>query len=43
MQKWEKTIYAPYCNIGMYMFDETGDYVNIPDNHLVFTQNENEN
>ena len=34
----EKTIFAPQCNLGMYMFDESGDYVTIPEKHVVFTE-----
>ena len=30
------------CNIGVQLFDETGDYINIPDKHVVFTKIENQ-
>ena len=40
LKKNEKILYAPQSNIGMAMFDETGDYVEIPDKHIVFTQKE---
>jgi ribosome biogenesis protein BMS1 len=40
LKKHEKMLYAPQSNIGMTMFDETGDYVEIPDKHVVFTKKE---
>lgn len=42
LKKFEKVIYAPQSNIGMTMFDETGDYVTIPDKYVVFTKTENQ-
>ena len=40
LRKNDKKLYAPQCNIGMALFDDTGDYVEIPDKHVVFTQKE---
>lgn len=40
LKKREKLIYAPMSDLGFLIFDETGDYVNIPDKHVVFTQRE---
>ncbi len=37
LKKREKVLYAPLSNIGLNMFDESGDYINIPDQHVVFT------
>ena len=42
LRKNEKVLYAPQSNIGMAMFDDTGDYVEIPDKHVVFTKKENQ-
>lgn len=42
LKKFEKLIYAPQSNVGMLMFDETGDYVTIPDKYVVFTKTENQ-
>ena len=41
LQRYEKMVYAPQCDLGLTLFDETGDYVNIPDGHVVFTKREN--
>jgi ribosome biogenesis protein BMS1 len=38
LREHEKMIYAPQCNIGLTLYDETGDYINIPDKHVVFTK-----
>lgn len=35
-------IYSPMSNVGMFLFDKEGDYVTIPKNHLVFTEQKNE-
>ena len=43
LERYEKMIYAPQSNLGMTLFDETGDYVNIPENHVVFTERKKEN
>lgn len=40
LRKHDKKLYAPQCNIGLAMFDETGDYVQIPEKHVVFTRTE---
>lgn len=40
LRKHDKKLYAPQCNIGLAMFDETGDYVQIPEKHVVFTEKE---
>lgn len=42
LKKYEKLIYAPQSNIGLMMFDESGDYVNIPDKYVVFTKTQNQ-
>jgi ribosome biogenesis protein BMS1 len=42
LKKYEKLIYAPQSNIGLMMFDESGDYVTIPDKYVVFTKTENQ-
>lgn len=40
LRKIEKAIYAPQSDLGLMMFDESGDYVHIPDKHIVFTKRE---
>ena len=40
LKKREKLIFAPQSNLGLNMFDESGDYVTIPDKYVVFTQKE---
>ena len=40
LRKQEKILYAPQCDIGLAVYDETGDYVEIPDKHVVFTKKE---
>jgi ribosome biogenesis protein BMS1 len=40
LRKHEKVLYAPQSDIGLAVYDETGDYVQIPDKHVVFTKKE---
>lgn len=40
LRKHDKKLYAPQSNIGLALFDETGDYVQIPEKHVVFTAKE---
>lgn len=40
LRKREKLLYAPMNDIGLLLFDDTGDYINIPDKHVVFTERE---
>jgi hypothetical protein len=30
-------IYSPMSNVNSYLFDKEGDYITIPQNHVVFT------
>lgn len=43
LKKIEKAIYAPQSDLGLMIFDESGDYVNIPDKHVVFTKRDGQN
>jgi ribosome biogenesis protein BMS1 len=34
----ERTIYAPYCNLGFLNFEKSGGYISIPDDYVVFSK-----
>ena len=42
LRRAEKLIYAPQSDIGLTMFDETGDYVSIPEKYVIFSKKEGE-
>lgn len=35
-------VYSPMSNIGAFLFDKEGDYINIQKNHIVFTERKDE-
>lgn len=38
LRKRERLLYAPMSDVGLLLFDETGDYVRIPEGHVFFTE-----